>query len=273
MRPDSIVVHIYLYLLALYSTKYGILLHEFVGMSNHDHPLFTEPTGLGPRLLQQLHAQFARAVNRHFGESDSMFSVKPPSVVRLLAPSDIVRKCIYVLLNPVRAGLVRYAKDWAGVTSWHMEYGVPITIARPAVFFRRSMPATVQLVIVRPPGLFPGLSDREARAKLRAEALIEQGRTIEERRRNGLSFMGMRRVLRQPRHRVPAQQPHTGGISPQVASTDKDARIAALRQIACFVDEHREARLSFEAGDYGVEWPYGTYQMRVRFNVRVKPPP
>jgi len=272
LRPDRVVVWIYLYCLAYFAQEFGILLHEFVVMPNHDHPLFTDPQGNRPEFIKQLHSLVARAINRSFGDFDQLWSGQRHSAPVLLTAEDILRKCIYVLLNPVKAGLVRYAWGWEGVTSWHMEYGKPIIIKRPGFFFSKDMPEEVELVIHRPEGLYPGLSDAEARRRLREEVQKEQGDIIAEFRDEGRTFMGMGRVLRQPRHMSPRTRPELGGIRPHFASRSKWHRIEAARDLKRFWAEHKEARLTFESGEHEVEFPPGTYLMKQRFHVNVRPP-
>jgi putative transposase len=266
LRPDRLVVQVYLYVLGYCQQKYNILLFDFIGMSNHDHPVYKAPDGNGPRFIQLLHSLVARAVNCHFGEWDCLWSGQKHSALRLLEPSDVKARCFYALLNVVKDGLVRYAKDWAGVTSWHMEYGVPVTIERPPFFFSKKMPDTVRLVISRPQGLYPGLSDREARAKLRADATVKQGDLIAKRKSQGRTFMGMKRVLRQPRHNTPNTHVERRGVRPNIASRSKWARIEALQALESFHVEHEVARLEYVNGNYDVEFPPGTYKMRVEFN-------
>ena len=54
-----------------------------------------------------------------------------------------------------------------------------------------------------------------------------------------------------------------------MAGKNKWARIEALLANKSFFEEHREARHRFEAGERGVVFPLGTYQMVQRFGVAV----
>jgi hypothetical protein len=168
--------------------------------------------------------------------------------------------------------LVRYVWDWKGVTSWHMEYGKPIIVKRPEFFFSKNMPEQVELVIHRPEGLYPGLSDAEARQRLREEARKQQGDIIASFRKEGRTFMGMGRVLRQPRASSPRTPHSMGGIRPHFASRSKWHRVEAARNLRQFWAEHEAARVAFAAGDRDVLFPPGTYEMKQRFNVNVRPP-
>jgi putative transposase len=265
LRPDRIVVQIILYSLAYAANKYGIVLHELIGMANHTHVIASDPQANRPEFLKLFHSLVARAVNAAFGEWDALWSAQPYSAPRLLEPDDVLRKVVYALANPVAAGLVRYCKDWAGPTSWNMEYGVAVKIARPPVFFSEKMPDEVELVIHRPPGLRPDLDDRELRALVRERAHEEEREIMGKMRDAGRTFMGMVRVLKQDRHETPSTRDRRGGIRPTVVGRSKWARIEALQRNALFFEEHEVARLAFEAGRRDVVFPHGTYLMRVRF--------
>jgi putative transposase len=272
LRPDPEAVQTYLFVLGYAQQKYGILLHDFVALSNHDHPVYTDPKTKGPQFIQMLHSLVARALNCNRGEWDSFWSGQRHGALRLLETKDVEKRCIYALTNPVKDGLVRYAWDWEGVTSWHMEYGVPIIVKKPDFFFSKEMPDEVQVVITRPEGLHPGMTDREARGELRRNAKAEQGDLIAEFKGKGGTFMGMKRVLRQPRHAAPNGHLERRGIRPHIASRSKWARIEALRDLKTFWAEHETARQALLAGEDAV-FPHGTYLMRVRFNCKVRPPP
>jgi putative transposase len=273
LRPDKEVVQNYKYTLACFANKYSILLHDFMGMSNHDHPLYTDPQGKSPLFIQQLHALVARSTNCLFGEWDSLWSGQRHSAVRLLETDDVFEKMVYVLLNPVAAGLVRYIWEWEGVTSWGMEYGVPEIVKKPDFFWSKKMPDEVELVIHRPEGLFPGMSDREARQEVRRQVKERQSTLVAEMRGRGVVFMGMQRVLRQLRHSTPRTYLERRGIRPHVATKNKWLRIEALGRQKKFWHEHEHARLEYKAGNRDIAFPYGTYRMKELFDVRVKPPP
>jgi hypothetical protein len=56
LRPDRLVVQIYLYALAYAANKHGIVLSEFVALGNHDHLVFTDPRAERPAFLQLFHS-------------------------------------------------------------------------------------------------------------------------------------------------------------------------------------------------------------------------
>ena len=272
LRPDRAVVQIVEYALAYCAERYDIDLHDFIVISNHDHLEHTDTRRNRPAFYGLFHSLVARATNAHFGEWESLWSAQRYSAPVLQEPQDAFDKSVYIHLNAVAAGLVRYAWDWLGVSSYSMEYDRPRTVERPEGFFSDKMPKTVELVIRRPKGLRPELTDRELRREIRATVKERQGAIVKERLANGKRILGMDRVLKQPRTGAPHDKGRRRGIRPAVAAKSKWVRIEALQRNKQFVADHRQARLRFEAGGLDVTFPAGTYLMRLRFNVACHAP-
>lgn len=271
LRPDREVCQIIWYVLGYTANKYQMELHEFVFMSNHDHIVSTDPFANRPKFIGLLHSLIARAVNHHFGESDSLWSGRRHSAPRLQQDLDVYRKCLYTLLNPVAAGLVRYAWDWMGVTSYGLEYDVPLVIAKPDFLFSDEMPDEVTITLRRPKGLKPELSDRELRADIRAETKSCQGDLVAEIRKTR-TIMGMARVLKQPRHNSPRTREIRNGIRPNVAAKSKMARLAALEDLSTWKAEYELAMRGDQAGE-DVLYPYGSYRAKLLGRPCAQPKP
>jgi hypothetical protein len=133
------------------------------------------------------------------------------------------------------------------------------------VFFSKNMPDVVELVIHRPPGVRPDLTDRELRAFIRKEVEQQQSDLAAEIRATGGTFLGMKRVLKADRHDAPKTPSGLFSIRPTVAAKDKQLRIEALRINKKFLAGHEAARLEFKSGNRDVVFPHGTYLMRVRY--------
>lgn len=262
LRPDCAVRQIILYVLGYCAEKYDMVLHEFLVMSNHDHIVATDPERNRPKFIGLYHSLVTRAVNTVFGDTDSLWSSRRHSAPRLLEGDDVFRRCVYTLLNPVKVLLVRYAWDWEGVTSWGLEYDVPTTIKRPKWLFSKDMPEEVTLVLRRPKAVRPELDDRELRQKIRAEVKRQQGDIAAEARQAGKSFVGMRRVLRQPRTNTPYTRDIRKGIRPNIASRSKAARIEALQDLQRFLADHAAAVKAEQAG-VDATYPYGSYRAKL----------
>ncbi|MBV1859993.1 MAG: hypothetical protein KUG77_16390, partial [Nannocystaceae bacterium] len=245
---------------------------EFQVLSNHYHVVFTDARGQRPMFFRELNQFVARGGNAGLGRWENFFAPGSYNAVALVNGNAVEDECLYVLCNVVEAGLVKLPEYWDGVCSWKMEYGQSKTIRRPTGFFRDLSEKTLEeevLTLVRPEALYRGLDDAEARAQLRRKARDRSHAIAEKLRNKGGSFMGMRRVRRQPPDSSPKTRAPRRGIRPTVAGKNKLARIEALQRNAAFFEAHEDARLRFEAGERGVVFPLGTYLMVQRFGVAV----
>ena len=270
LRPDGITTKLFKHLLARAARLTGVLLHDFQVLSNHYHIVFTDPLGLRPEFFRELNSLLARSVNQVFGRWETFFAPGSYNAVVLVDGDALEEECLYTLCNVVESGLVSLPERWDGANSWSMEYGEPETVSRPkSVFFTEEMREEETLVLVRPEGLYPELSDAEARARLRAKAKERSRKLARELHAKGGAFMGMKRVMRQPRESSPKTRAPRRGIRPTVAGKNKWARIEALQRNICFLVDYEDARTRFEDGERDVRFPLGTYKMLHRFGVAV----
>ncbi len=117
LRPAKETTAIFGYLLAVLSERYGILLHAACVLSNHFHLVLTDPDARLPEFHRDLDALVARAVNCALGRWEALWERDSYSAVRLETPDAVLEKMVYVLANPVAAGLVRRGGDWPGLWS------------------------------------------------------------------------------------------------------------------------------------------------------------
>ena len=274
LRPDDYVTKVFLYCLGYAAGMCNILIHGFVAMSNHFHLLLTDPDGRLPEFMERFDSLVARALNAHWGRWESFFAPGSYSAVRLQTFEDCMSKLVYILTNPVLAGLTDHARRWTGATSVRWGYGESRTFSRPdGGFFRSSsaLPAEVTLRLAPLPGF-------EARAAELDELVRERviGRETEIRAQfaaEGRPFKGMDEVLRcdpedRPRTREPRRR-----MNPRVAGADPDVRLAAIAGLTSFRRDYRRARQEYLGGNRAVVFPAGTWLMRVRFGVTCAPTP
>jgi len=271
LRPSSITDQLFMYCLARAARLTGVLLHEFQVLSNHYHIVFTDVRGNRGDFFHELNQFVARGVNASIGRWESLFAPGSYNAVTLVDSDAIVRDCLYVLCNVVKHGLVSLPEYWDGVCSWAMEYGQSKTIQRPEGFFSETSGKTLEeetLTLVRPVALYPTLSDKDARAKLRDKAREKSHALAKKIKKAGGSFMGMKRVRKQPTNSSPRTRAARRGIRPTVAG-NKWARIEALQRNQAFLEAHEAARVRFKDGERDVVFPFGTYLMVHRFGVAV----
>ncbi len=267
LRPSRETNAILGYLLAVISERYGILLHVACVLSNHLHIVLTDPKERLPDFQRDLDSLAARTVNCLLGRWGSLFERDSYSAVSLETDDDVLDKVVYVLANPVAAGLVRRAREWPGLWSDPRQIGGEgVVIERPKGFFRENgpMPASARLRFHPPPGfendpeLIPELLGRLEKAEDRAAAEIGK---------SGSSFLGVARVLAQKWYARPKGGEPRRGLSPQVACRNKWKRIEALTRLKSFRVAYREALAKWKKGMRDVLFPPGTWLMRVQHGV------
>jgi REP element-mobilizing transposase RayT len=269
LKPCRLTNEIFLYVLAVAARRYGILVHAFCVLSNHCHLIVTDVDAQLPAFMQYLDSLVARAVNASLGRFEAFWATDGSySAVEPLDPADVVAKTAYVLANPVAAGLVRRGAEWPGLWTAPEQIGVAkITARRPKVFFdpRSYLPEAVELELV-PPGSFA--SGEEFRT-LVSGAL----RDLEEEHQQkvaseGRRFLGAARVLAQdPFARPPAGEPRFR-LKPRIAARDKWRRIEGLHRLTSFLREYRRSWLDRRAGLPDVQFPAGTYLLRIMHAVQ-----
>ena len=267
LRPSVAINAIFEYVLAIAAQRYGIVLHAFCVMSNHFHLVVTDPDARLPDFHRYLDGLVARAVNASLGRWESFWDPDSYSAVRLETPAAVFEKIVYVLANPVVAGLVRRGRDWPGLWSDPSRIGGDeIPVDRPQGFFREAgpMPPAVVLRLHRPPGFESGDAFRDAVLSALREA---EERAAAEHTKDGRPFVGRARVLAQKPHARPTTGEPRRTLSPGIASRNKWTRIEALLGIAEFRRAYREALAAWTAGMRNAVFPWGTWQMRVRHRV------
>jgi REP element-mobilizing transposase RayT len=97
--------------LARVVTREAYELHAYCLMGNHYHLVLATPLGNLARGMQQLNSDFARQLNRRYARSGHVFQGRYQA---RLAEHErhVLELARYVVLNPVRAGLVRRPAAW-----------------------------------------------------------------------------------------------------------------------------------------------------------------
>ena len=255
---------VFLHVLAVAASRFGILVHAFTVLSNHYHLVVTDPGARLPAFQQLLDALVARALNSALRRWEAFWAPDSYSAVSLGSPADVVDKIAYVLANPVAAGLVRSAREWPGLWSApeHMG-GEALEIRRPEHFFdpNGSMPDLVTLQLTVP----AGFDSAEAFRELLGVALAE--REAQAVRDHKGAFMGASGVLAQKPTARPAPGEPRGKLNPRVAARDKWKRVEALGRLMEFLSSYRAAWKARRDGNTGVLFPAGTYLLRVAHGV------
>jgi REP element-mobilizing transposase RayT len=263
LRPSAQTNGIFMYCLALAMQKTGVVLHAACVMSNHHHLVVTDPRGLLPDFLRELHRLTAKAVNASQGQWENLWAAEPCNAVRLVTDDDVIDKIAYVAANPVAAGLVARPEDWPGLIAWGTWHARAI---RPNAYFRDDgdCPDALTLAVSEPEArddFGPHVKEwaarvslaiqekvAEARAALRAEGRIVLGRAAV----TAASFIQRARSYEEKR-----------GIIPTFAAKAWAVRERLKRLEQSFRSRYRATLDRWRRGARDAVFPDGTWGMRV----------
>ena len=269
LRPSDDLNRLVVYLLGVACALFGVRVHAACFMSNHYHLVVTDDAAQLPEFMHFFNALLARCVNRMLGRREAVFVAGSYHRVELLDEGAVMGEMVYVLANPVKAGLVRRGQTWPGVRlgPWHLNKGLRVT--RPGKFFARggAMPESAELRVSAPGEL--GHGDRFV-ARLSKAVDEREAEWIEEHRRSGTPFLGRTGVLMSSPmgHPVDGPEPRKARV---VAASDPEAEKAAIEAIGQWLDAYEAARCRFRSGDRKARFPAGTYWLRVHVGVRCEP--
>ena len=103
---------VYLSALAEACTRYGVLVHAYVLMTNHVHLLVTPVVaGAVSKVMQSVGARYVRYVNRSSSRSGTLWEGRYHACL-VGYDLHVLAACRYIDLNPVRAGLVACVSEY-----------------------------------------------------------------------------------------------------------------------------------------------------------------
>ena len=92
-------------------------LHAYALMGNHYHLLLETPIPTLSRGMRQLNGVYTQTFNRRHRRSGHLLQGRFKAIL-VEKEAHLLELCRYVVLNPVRAGLVRAARDWRWSSYW-----------------------------------------------------------------------------------------------------------------------------------------------------------
>lgn len=273
LRPDEETAAIFTYCLAEAARRFGLRVHGWTTMSNHYHLVVSDPLGVLPAFLALFHRLVAVTMNARWGRQENLWASGAPSVVRLVEASDVLDEVVYTLANPLADDLVDDLHHWPGATSYGAALGRrTVTVERPRRFFRRGgrMPERVS---IRPvPPAWPGGEDawlaavQEGVEKVRLEARAR-------RQAAGRPIVGRKRLMRMSHREVAVSPEPKRERCAELACKSPERRAVELAALREFRAMYAAARTRWRAGERGVQYPFGTYQLRVEHAVKCASPP
>lgn len=101
----------FLDILAQVVERFHWICHAYCLMDNHYHLLVETPEPTLSRGMRQLNGVYTQRFNRRHGRCGHLFGGRFKAIL-VEREAYLLELCRYVVLNPVRAGLARAAKDW-----------------------------------------------------------------------------------------------------------------------------------------------------------------
>ena len=101
----------YLDVLADVQNRFNWTIHAYCLMSNHYHLLIETPDGNLAKGMRHLNGVYTQKFNRHHKRVGHVFQGRYKAIL-VQKDSYLLELSRYIVLNPVRAQMVRSAKDW-----------------------------------------------------------------------------------------------------------------------------------------------------------------
>ena len=269
---------VYWYCLAHAAKLHGVLVHAACLMSTHSHEVITDVRGEYPRFLQTLHRNLALCTKAFRGWPEEVFNKERSGAHALLTPEAILDSIAYLIVNPVEAGAVRYAKDWPGAHTLPGQVGTRvIRVKRPKHYFdpeNPEWPEELELRLEMPAALELDYGAELARERIAERVRDKQHQAWNRAKRSGLSFIGPRRVLKLAHTKRATSYEVFGSLNPQfAASGNRAAAGEAVTRLRAFKAQYARALRAWTTGDRSACFPQGTWWMRVYHGARCGPGP
>lgn len=266
LRPSAEVNQIIRFELARVAEFHGIHLHAFVFMSNHLHLFLTDSRCELPDFMETLIREISKGISARLGHWGGIFEPKSYTRVEEIDPKDVPKTIAYILANPTKAGLVRRAKRWPGVTSVHMRFGDEIVVRRPTKGYYKNSSKVDRAVLrlVPPPGWDALELEVELERRVREAEKAAQRKLAAE----GRKFIGEKTILAQNPFDSATSREKRRGRVPTFSASDPWRRIEAAQRKREWYASYQAALAEFIEGVRDVVFPAGTWRMARFFGCR-----
>jgi REP element-mobilizing transposase RayT len=260
-RPDAALNAVVLEWLARTQQRFpAVTIHAVCVMSNHLHLLVCDESAELADWASYFLGNLARAVNRIRGRRGTFFE-RRYSAEPVLDVEALHDRLIYVVTNPVKAGLCRRARDWPGVVLFageRVSESIPVSwmdqSAKPGAGVGHAGPETDALrvhgvIVVDPIPSF----DSQGAASIAQGVEARERLLADERSSAGQPTMTRARVLAQRWQSAPSNPKRSP--RPLCHAADPGLREAFVRGFEAFVSFFREASEMLREGAREIRFP------------------
>jgi len=280
---DPRVADVFLYALADAQRHTGMAVHSGTLVVSHHHTEVTPREQNVAEFFRRIHGDISCATNALLADGRydvprTIFDKRQTHAMRLLDAPAQMSQLLYDHLNPVAAGFVSEARYMPGPQAdfRHWKTG-GVTVKRPDVYFDKTRPEELRLVLTPPPLLMDAF-DGDLDALVYHLDRIAKDATRRMQRARTRPVMGAQKLRRMHPWSEPKTLAEPGGQrvptfkSGAAGLTGKRIRSRASREVTSFRNGHRGSRDIYRTGDRDVVFPYGTDLMRRHHGVNVAEP-
>lgn len=276
-NPDArrLLDAIYWFVTAVVAAETGIELNAAHLMSNHLQETLTDVRGCLPRFLRERNRLLANAVKclRHWPEE--VFNGQGTNYQELLDAGAAVKQIAYNITQAVDAGIVRRPEEWPGVHVVVNDIGKRVVrVKRPDVYFdpeNPRWPEWIEIPIKMPPVLLEAYETVELAQQAIDEEVERRISTAHAKAKAaGHIYPSKMKILRTKiTARANSYERFGARLAWFVAAGNRQLARAAVVARRTFLAAYRRAFDAFRLGERTVEFPPGTWQMRVVYGARV----
>ena len=274
--PNRTIRGMFLYCLALAAKRFAIDIHCLCVMSNHYHIVVGCNSLLSdlPGFMHCLNLNAALVLNAHQRRSGTFWEPGSYNLKTLTSEESVLRAMVYVICNPVTAGLIRDPRRWIGFNTrtdnagnyrcrtWRPNFFGPGSIKPEDVWLQFSKPAC-----------FAYLSDSDYHDMLDRAVQARLEEIWAARAAQGLGYLGLAAIRRQTCDQHPDGE---GIVNPERAHEEVEYADfhdeEEEQEYRDFCEAHEECMDIVRAGGRP-DFPYGTYKMvrKLGFDVVAAP--
>jgi putative transposase len=270
MRPSKDVNKIIGGVIARYAELLGVEIYAYVFLSNHYHLLIRCPLGNSDEFEENVNRELARRLNWKNRRTGKFWS-RRYSEQEVLSDNDLVEAFLYIATNATRHGLVANPREWPGLCSYNQSLS-----EKELVFPFHHYSAeedepkvTYHALKLTPLPEFATLSKKERQAEIQKLLDKRVKELVEDRKAQGLGFLGAEAVKAQDPYTVP--QNVSKSSRPSCYTKCKELRKEFNKREADRRDAYDEASMRFRLGDLNTIFPDFTHKPPLHRKPRLLP--